>query len=126
MNTAGKVIAVVDDSDIVREALDQLLVSAGYHTELYASAEEFMSAATVTRATCLVVYVELGGTTGPQLLLDLSARGFKFSAILISASGDPALPDIAAKLGCLKFLLKPFAPTDLLDVLARTLAFGRN
>jgi FixJ family two-component response regulator len=122
----NKVIAVVDDSEVVREALDQLLVAAGYRTELYASADEFLQAAPVTRAACLVVDVELGGTTGPQLLRSLSARGLRFPTILMSASGDPVLPRIAAELGCRTFLLKPFAPTDLLDVLARTLAFGRN
>ena len=85
------VIAVVDDSDVVRDALDQLLVSVGYRTELYASAEEFMRAARTTRAACLVVDVELGGTSGPQLLRDLSARGLHFPAILMRASGDPAI-----------------------------------
>ena len=32
----------------------------------------------------------------------------------------------AAELGCMTFLLKPFAPNDLLETLARTLAFGSN
>ena len=120
------VIAVVDDSEVVRDALDQLLVSVGYRTELYTSAEEFMRAATSTRAACLVVDVELGGTSGPQLLHDLSARGLNFRAILMSGCGDPAIRRAAAELGCLTLLLKPFAPNDLLETLARTLAFGTN
>ena len=102
-------IAVVDDCEVVRDALDQLLVSVGYRTELYASAEEFMRAAKTTRAACLVVDVELGGTSGPQLLRDLAARGLHFRAILMSASGDPAvrrtrhgarLPDVPAQAVC--------------------------
>ena len=44
----------------------------------------------------------------------------------MSGSCDPALPCAAMELGCLTFLPKPFAPTDLLEVLARTLAFGRT
>ena len=126
MDEEDDVIAVVDDCEVVRDALDQLLVSVGYRTELYASAEEFMRAAKTTRAACLVVDVELGGTSGPQLLRDLSARGLHFRAILMSASGDPAVRRMAAELGCLTFLLKPFAPNDLLETLARTLAFGPN
>ena len=120
------VIAVVDDCDVMREALDHLLVSVGYRTELYASAEEFMRAAPTTRAACLVVDVELGATTGPQLLRALSARGHRFPAVLMSGCGDPALRRTAAELGCLTFLAKPFAPDDLLETLARTLAFGLN
>jgi FixJ family two-component response regulator len=118
------VIAVVDDSEVVREALDQLLVSVGYRTELYASAEEFMRAATATRAACLVIDVELGGTTGPQLLRDLAAQGRRFPAVLMSGCGDPALPRVATELGCLTFLTKPFAPNDLLEVIARAIVFG--
>ena len=122
MSAAGNVIAVVDDCAVVRTALDHALVSAGYRTELYASAEEFMQAATVSRAACMVVDVELGGTSGPQLLLDLPARGLQLPAILMSGSDDPDLPELATELGCLAFLPKPFAPTDLLAVLARARA----
>ena len=126
MSAEDDVIAVVDDNEVIRDALDRLLVAAGYRTELYASAEEFLRAAPGTRAACLVVDVELGGTSGPQLLRELSARGRHFPAIMMSGSGDPALPGLATKLGCLAFLPKPFAPNDLLEVLARTLAFGTN
>ena len=126
MTAQDNLIAVVDDSEIIREALDYLLVSVGYRTELYASAEEFLRAAPATRAACLVTDVELGGTSGPQLLRELSARGRHFPAIMMSGSGDPALPDLATELGCLAFLPKPFAPDDLLETLARTLAFGCN
>ena len=126
MSAEDDVIAVVDDNEVIRDALDRLLVAAGYRTELYASAEEFLRAATATRAACLVVDVELGGTSGPQLLRNLAARGLRFPAILMSACGDPAIRRRAAELGCMTFLLKPFAPTDLLETLARTLAFGSN
>ena len=109
MSAEDDVIAVVDDNDVIREALDRLLVAAGYRTELYASAEEFLRAATATRAACLMVDVELGGTSGPQLLRNLAARGLRFPAILMSASGDPAaatrrrrarLPDVPAQAVC--------------------------
>jgi FixJ family two-component response regulator len=83
-----------------------------------------MRAATTTRAACLVVDVELGATSGPELLRDLSARGLDFPAILMSGSSDAAIPRVAAELGCLTFLPKPFAPNDLLEVIARRLAFN--
>ena len=126
MSAEDDLIAVVDDNEVIRAALGRLLEAAGYRTELYASAEDFLRAATTTRAACLVVDVELGATSGPQLLLDLPAHGRHFPAILISGTDDPALPDLASELGCVAFLPKPFAPNDLLEVLARTLAFGSN
>jgi FixJ family two-component response regulator len=126
MSAEDDLIAVVDDNEVIRAALGRLLEAAGYCTELYASAEEFLRAATTTRAACLVVDVELGGISGPQLLQEPSARGLRFPAILMSGCGDPATRRRAAELGCLTFLLKPFVPTDLLEMLARTLAFGCN
>jgi FixJ family two-component response regulator len=71
-----------------------------------------------------VVDVQLGGTSGPQLLRDLAAQGLRFPAVLISGSADPALPRVATELGCLTFLVKPFAPNDLLEVIARAIVFG--
>jgi len=91
---------VVDDSDVVRDALDQLLTSCGYFTELYASAEEFLRSATVTPATCLVVDVNLGDISGPELLRALAARGLHFPVILMSGSCD-AILDLHARIAIL-------------------------
>jgi FixJ family two-component response regulator len=122
MTTQGPVIAIVDDSDILRDALTCMLEAFGYRTEPYASAEDFIRSATTTRAAFLVTDVEMGGISGPDMVRDLTARGLHFPAVLMSASCNPALPRVAAELGCLAFLTKPFAPAHLLDVLARTLA----
>jgi DNA-binding NtrC family response regulator len=46
----GKVIAVIDDDGVMREALDQLLVSFGFQAELYGSAEAFVEAAMKSQA----------------------------------------------------------------------------
>jgi FixJ family two-component response regulator len=125
MSARENVIAVVDDSDIVRDALDQFLASCGYRTELYASAEEFLQSATVTLAACLVVDVDLGDLSGPELLCTLAARGLHFPVILMSGSGDTTLDNRAVELGCLKFLRKPFAPTHLLEAIAQGLSDSR-
>ena len=122
MAARENVIAVVDDCEIVRDALDHLLASYGYRTELYASAEEFIRSATATHAACLVVDVNLGDISGPELLRALAARGLHFPAILMSASCDATLDRLAAELGCLKFLRKPFAPTHLLEAIAQAIS----
>ena len=119
MAAQENVIAVVDDSDNVRDALEQFLASCGYRTELYASAEEFIRSAAATHSACLLVDVDLGEISGPELLRTLAARGLHFPAILMSGSGDATLDRRAAELGCLKFLRKPFAPTHLLEAIAQ-------
>ena len=125
MAAQENVIAVVDDSDIMRDALDQLLASCGYRTELYTSAEEFIRSASATHAACLLVDVDLGDISGPELLRALAARGLHFPAILMSGSCDATLGRRAAELGCLKFLRKPFEPTHLLKAIAQALSQAR-
>ena len=122
MAARENVIAVVDDSDIMRDALNQMLASCGYRTELYASAEEFIRSATATPAACLVVDVDLGDISGPELLRYLAANDLHFPVILMSGSCDATLDRLAAELGCLKFLRKPFAPTHLLEAIAQALS----
>ena len=121
MAARENVIAVVDDSDIMRDALDQMLASCGYRTELYASAEEFVGRRR-RRPPHAWWSTSISAISGPELLRDLTARGLHFPAILMSGSCDATLDRLAAELGCLKFLRKPFAPTHLLEAIAQALS----
>ena len=55
------VVAVIDDDDVIREALAGLLAAHEYEVELYASAEEFLGAVADSRADCLLVDIHLDG-----------------------------------------------------------------
>jgi FixJ family two-component response regulator len=119
MTARNNVIAVVDDSEIMSYALEQLLESCGFRTELYVSAEGFIGASATTSADCLVVDVQLGGMSGPDMVRELRARGLHFPVILMSASCDAAIRSAAAESDCVAFLRKPFGPEQLLDAIAR-------
>jgi FixJ family two-component response regulator len=60
MAVQPNVIAIIDDDPGIRDALECLLLALGHRTESYASAEEFVSATTVTEASCLLVDIQLG------------------------------------------------------------------
>ena len=53
-------VAVIDDDIAVGTAIGALLTSRGYHTEVYASADELIERAPQSEAACLVVDVQLG------------------------------------------------------------------
>ena len=122
MAARENVIAVVDDSDIMRDALDQMLASCGYRTELYASAEEFIRSATATPPHVW------WSTSISAIFRDRSSCATwrratcTFPSILMSGSCDATLDRLAAELGCLKFLRKPFAPAHLLEAIAQALS----
>ena len=91
-----------------------MLSSWGYLTELYASAEEFLSAATISEAACVVIDTHLGDISGMDLAIRLAAMGFKLPIIFITESQDEQHRQRAMDFGCTAFLIKPF-PADRLS-----------
>ena len=113
MLTAKKVIAVIDDDEIMLEALEQLLASLGYQTELYESAEAFIEAAPKSEAACLLVDIHLGDISGIELGRQLSGMDFTFPIIFMTGSDDNFVRKQAMELGCIAFLQKPFRDNEI-------------
>ena len=113
MSAAKKIIAVIDDDEIMLEAIEALLNALGYQTELYESAEAFIEAAMRSKAACLVVDIQLGDITGVELGRQLSAMGFTFPVIFMTGSDDTLVRKQAMELGCIAYLQKPFPANEL-------------
>jgi FixJ family two-component response regulator len=116
------VIAVVDDDTAMREALERLLSSYGYRTELYSSAEEFLGAAVDSEAACLLVDIQLGDISGIELARHLAANGFKFPIIFMTGSSDQEIRRQARDFGCAAFFQKPFGSNELIDAISQCTA----
>jgi FixJ family two-component response regulator len=112
------VVAVVDDDDILRQALGSLLAAQGYGFELYGSAEDFLAAVADTKANCLLIDVHLDGICGIELGRGLATAGFKFPIIYMTGSPDEILRGRAMQAGCVAFLTKPFTPPALTEALS--------
>lgn len=110
-------IAVIDDSEIMRDAMVHLLCSAGYGVEQYASAAEFLSAADISQADCLVVDIELGDALGTEMVRELWLRGYSVPVIFMTGSPNDVFRQAAKALGCKAFLPKPFPAEDLLQAI---------
>jgi FixJ family two-component response regulator len=115
-------VAVIDDSEIMRDAMVHLLCAAGYGVEQYASAAEFLAAADITQAACLVVDVELGDTTGIELIRDVFDLGYSFPVIFMTGSPEEEFKRAGAALGCSAFLAKPFPAEKMLQAIDRAIA----
>jgi FixJ family two-component response regulator len=124
MATPRYVVAIVDDDPGMRQSLEIMLRAFGYCTETYASAEEFIRAATTTEAACLVVDIQLGDISGIELGRHLSAAGFEFPIIFITASWDEGHRRQGLAFGCVAYLNKPFPAERLLDAIK--MAIGRD
>ena len=120
-----KVIAVVDDDLEVLESLGVMLSSCGYHSELFASAEEFVSAAPTLEAACLIVDIRLGDVSGVDLVRALCAEGFTSPVIFIAGSQHELHWGQAMELGY-AFLLKPFPAERLIDIVRKAISSKLN
>lgn len=116
-----KIIAVVDDDESVRMALDGLLRSNGYSVRLYADAEAFLGSEGPHTTACLVSDIQMPGLSGIALYETLHSRGIVIPVIFITGySGpppviDPALPAPVA------FFPKPFSCAQLMACLEQVL-----
>ncbi len=107
------IVAIVDDDPGMRAALQSLLSSHGYVAELYASAAEFLDAATTSKAACLLVDVQLGDITGIEMGRRLCAGGYRFPIVFMTGSTDATFRKQAMDLGCAAYLQKPFTADRL-------------
>jgi len=112
-------IAVVDRNLAVQKAMTRLLSVLGYHVECYASAGEFLTAATTSSALCLLVDIAPGDMSGLQMVRKLSASGSKCPVIFMTGSGSDAVRAQANALNCSDYLLKPISVAQLIESIER-------
>lgn len=117
MQDSSYVVAVIDDDELMRDALRNLLWAFDCDVELYDSAEAFLAAVAETKASCLLSDIQLGGMSGIELGRKLAAAGSTFPTIFMTASQDETTRERAMELGCIAFLTKPFAPLALAEAL---------
>jgi FixJ family two-component response regulator len=119
-------IAVVDDDLHALQSIELLLSSCGYPSKLFASAEEFLSAAPTLNAACLIVDIQLGNISGLELVRALCEQGFAAPVIFITGSRDELHQRQAMELGCAEFLLKPFSGERLIEAIAKAIGSNPN
>ena len=110
----AKVVAIVDDEPVLLDAVDRMLRSVGYSTELFTSGEAYLANAGTSAAACLVSDVNLEGISGIELRRQLVADGAPIPTILMSADSNHATETAAIASGCVAFLRKPFPISSLL------------
>ena len=113
------IVSIVDDDPSVRDSLKMLFESAEFDAEIFASAEEFLSAGHLRESACLVLDVQLPGISGIDLQNRLRADGYNPTVIFITAHPDEHTRELAVRAGATSFCSKPFSGDDLLAA-ART------
>jgi FixJ family two-component response regulator len=117
MNTkvTTKLVAIVDDDDSMRGALQGMLKAVGYPAQAFASAEEFLKSGQQRQTSCLIADIRMPGMSGLDLQAHLNEERCKIPIIFITAHGDAKMRIQALRAGAVEFLSKPFDEEVLLE-----------
>jgi FixJ family two-component response regulator len=113
--TNNKVVAIVDDDEAVRVALEGLLRSARLTARAFESAEAFINSGQQCQAACLIADIRMPGMSGLELQAKLNAEGCRIPIVFITAHGDAKMRMQALRAGAVEFLAKPFDDEALLE-----------
>jgi FixJ family two-component response regulator len=110
-----KLVAIVDDDELIRGALHGLMKEAGFPALAFASAEEFLNSGQQEHTACLIADIRMPGMSGLDLQSRLNERQYRIPIIFITAQGDEKMRMQALRAGAVEFLTKPFDDEVLLD-----------
>ena len=96
-------VAIVDDDDVVREAMKSLMRSLGYNASTFGSADEFLKSEQVSKTSCLITDLHMPGLSGLDLQDRLIARGHCIPIIFITGYPDDTARARAMKAEAIDF-----------------------
>lgn len=105
--TDKPLIAIVDDDDVFRGALENFVRSLGCGTHTFASAEAYLQSSLMNQTSCLIADMQMPNMNGLELQERLSASEFDIPVIFITAYPEEAVRARALNAGAVGFLQKP-------------------
>ncbi|MBD8092249.1 sigma-54-dependent Fis family transcriptional regulator [Pseudomonas fluorescens] len=112
-------VLLVEDDRALREALADTLLLAGHDYRAVGSAEEALEAVEQESFSLVVSDVNMPGMDGHQLLGLLRAGQPQLPVLLMTAHGAVERAVDAMRQGAADYLVKPFEPKALIELVAR-------
>ena len=109
-------IAIVDDDQSFREALESLLKLIGFRTAIFASARNFLDSPQFPNVSCAILDISMPGMDGLELQRHLVAK-HPIPIIFVTDLRDAKTREQAEQAGAISFLTKPFNEKALFDAL---------
>ncbi|MBZ9864769.1 response regulator transcription factor [Mesorhizobium sp. CA15] len=119
-------VIIVDDDAAVREALSELILSAGFQPVCFGSTRELLHADVLRKPGCLILDVRMPGASGLDLQHHLAQNGNPKPIIFLTGHGDIPMTVQAMKAGAVDFLTKPVRDQTLLDAVIAAIAMDAS
>jgi FixJ family two-component response regulator len=117
----NSLVFAIDDDASVRKGLARLLRAAGYKSEMFQSASDFLAREQHAGPACLIVDVRMPGQSGMDLQQTLIECRREEQLVFITGHGDVPMCAQAMKAGAVDFLRKPFGDDELLQCVQNAL-----
>jgi FixJ family two-component response regulator len=111
-------IGIVDDDELARDGMRELVESLGYAAATFTSAEHFLQSAMIAQVACLITDLQMPGKSGLELQEALRSQGYQMPVILVTAYPNDKDRTRALNNGAVEFLSKPFDDRWLMECLA--------
>jgi FixJ family two-component response regulator len=120
------IVYVIDDDEVMREALSSLFRSIGLQVQVFSSAPELLQGNLAATASCLVLDIRLPGVSGLEFQAELVKAGIHIPIIFMTGHGDIPMSVKAMKAGAVDFLEKPFRHQEMLDAVGLAIERDRK
>jgi FixJ family two-component response regulator len=117
MPGSALLIAIVDDEDCVRKALERLLRSAGFKSACFHSGEEFLESLEIVQPDCTILDLHLPGLSGLEVQHYLSRNRIDLPCVIMTGRDEPESREQILAAGVNGYLTKPFDQCELLKMI---------
>ena len=114
-------ISIIDDDELVRDAIKGLVRSLGYAAVAHASAEDYLRSNEHGTSSCLITDIQMPGMSGADLQAQLIAERNFTPIIFITAFDNENIRARVLKAGAFGYLKKPFDDRALVRCLEEAL-----
>lgn len=108
-------VAIIEDDESYRLAVQRLLKSAGFSVQSFGCAEDFLSSGRQQETGCLIADIRMPGMSGLDLQAQLIADHYPIPTVFMTAHGDEKMRLQAMRAGAVKFFTKPFDGEELIE-----------
>jgi len=122
----ARFVAIVDDEDPIRRALERLLRAAGLHAQGFATGSDFLAGLGERRPDCLILDLHMPGMSGLELLRQLQAMDLRLPVVVITAFDEPGSRARCIDAGAAAYLRKPLDHRVLLNAIALAVDDARD
>lgn len=113
MSEGQRIIAIVDDDELVRRALCRLVLSLSFKPVAFASGEMFLEELEEAKPSCVLLDFHMPNMNGLDILHELRGRQPRLAVIVISGADEEGVRESCMRAGAAGFLNKPLSRASL-------------